>query len=574
MGDGSDCGVGEHQEIVRPPHALTRKEMWTSTLLLGLAVGVLVVGWRLLWFMTDDAYISYRYISNGVLGHGYVWNAPPFRPVEGYSSFLWVAVLDVIWRVLDVEPPRIANPISLLFSLGTLLITSVMVLKMRLGGGQERYRVAFLGLVLLGVVTNRTFLAWSSSGLETAMFVFFLLSWICCIVCVAPSSRWWTSLVSTTTVCLYLTRPDGLVFVAALPLLFGIPLRTKDAPFRWSYVAGASPLLLLGVHLAWRRSFYGEWLPNTYYAKVSGIWPGSGVRYATSFLLEYALWIWVVLALWAAVAGFRRTIRGAAGNESAERRRTPSRALVAVISATLVLHAAYYTAIVGGDHFEYRVYCHLIPLTFLSFPLLANIGGLGGRATVLLLSIAVLLSWPVPWTHWAQSRSLQTREQTTKMKVAVAEHWPPGCRWYARGFDRCQFWLIDHYVCVRHQEHKINSAFLEALFPTREEGSKLPQDDYPVLAFPAVGYASWSLPHINIIDLHGLNDFVVARNRPSPATVRLMAHERNAPVDYVRAFAPNVRVLGDGGIVVAPRVRELTARDIVEIETAWFQTNE
>jgi len=557
-----------------PARTLTRRAIWTSALLLSLAVGLLVVGWRLLWFMTDDAYIAFRYISNGILGHGYVWNAPPFRPVEGYSSFLWVVLLDAVWRVLGVEPPRAANPISLLFSSGTLVLSAIMVSRMRLGAEQARYRVALLGLVLLAVVTNRTFLASSSSGLETAMFVFLLLAWICSVVHVAPSSRGWTVLVSSTAVGLYLTRPDGLLFVAALPLLFAIPLRTKDAPFRWSYVAGISPILLVGVHLAWRRSFYGGWLPNTYHAKVSEIWPGSGMRYAASFLLEYALWIWVALALWAAIAWIRRSKRGVAGNGSSDSRRTTSRALVAVVCATLALHTAYYTVLVGGDHFEYRVYGHLIPLAFLSLPLLANIAGLGGRATVGLLSIAVLLSWPVPWTHWAKSQAFQTREHTTKMKIAVAEHWPPGCRWYAHGFDRCQFWLIDHYVCVRHQEHKINDQFVQALFPTREEGIEVSPGDYPVLAFPAVGYASWSLPYVNIIDLHGLNDFVVARDRSNPATVRIMAHERNAPVDYVRAFAPNVRVLGGGRIVVDPRARPLTARDIAEIEDAWFEASE
>ena len=28
---------------------------------------------------------------------------------------------------------------------------------------------------------------------------------------------------------------------------------------------------------------------------------------------------------------------------------------------------AYYTLRVGGDHFEYRVYAHLVPLAFASF---------------------------------------------------------------------------------------------------------------------------------------------------------------------------------------------------------------
>jgi arabinofuranosyltransferase len=135
-------------------------------------------GWRLFWFLTDDAFIAFRYISNSHLGYGYVWNGPPFRPVEGYTSFLWVVLLDVVWRVSGVAPPAAANYVSLLFTYLTLLVGGLMVLKMKLGEILRKYRLLFLSLVLLGVVTNRTFLAWSSSGLETAMFNFFFTLWI------------------------------------------------------------------------------------------------------------------------------------------------------------------------------------------------------------------------------------------------------------------------------------------------------------------------------------------------------------------------------------------------------------
>ena len=39
-------------------------------------------------FLTDDAYISFRYAANLVDGHGLVFN-PGFERVEGYTNFLW-----------------------------------------------------------------------------------------------------------------------------------------------------------------------------------------------------------------------------------------------------------------------------------------------------------------------------------------------------------------------------------------------------------------------------------------------------------------------------------------------------
>jgi hypothetical protein len=66
-----------------------------------------------------------------------------------------------------------------------------MVLKLKLGEKLEKHRLLFLCLVFLGVITNRTFLAWSSSGLETAMFNFFLTSWIYCCLFVRNVGRRW-----------------------------------------------------------------------------------------------------------------------------------------------------------------------------------------------------------------------------------------------------------------------------------------------------------------------------------------------------------------------------------------------
>ena len=71
-----------------------------GVVLLVLAGGAaLVAGWQLFWFLTDDAFIAFRYVSNSQFGRGYVWNPPPFLPVEGYTSFLWVALLDGVWRL-------------------------------------------------------------------------------------------------------------------------------------------------------------------------------------------------------------------------------------------------------------------------------------------------------------------------------------------------------------------------------------------------------------------------------------------------------------------------------------------
>ncbi|MFO1523727.1 MAG: hypothetical protein U1G05_17200 [Kiritimatiellia bacterium] len=104
--------------------------------------------------MTDDAYIAFRYIGNAHLGFGYVWNPPPFQPVEGYTSFLWVALLDLVWRLTGIEPPASANWISLGFSLGSLALAGGMALRSRRDRGGDATRLATLALALLFSATS------------------------------------------------------------------------------------------------------------------------------------------------------------------------------------------------------------------------------------------------------------------------------------------------------------------------------------------------------------------------------------------------------------------------------------
>ena len=91
-----------------------------------------------------------------------------------------------------------------------------------------------------------------------------------------------------------------------------------------------------------------------------------------------------------------------------------------------------------------------------------------------------------------------------------------------------------------------------------------------VLPLKGVGVASWVMPHVAIIDTWGLNDRVVARNRPAHETSveqRMMAHDRQPPAGYVECFRPNMAERGAGNLVYLTRDRPLTAEEIVACES-------
>ncbi|HLX08631.1 MAG TPA: hypothetical protein VKY89_12300 [Thermoanaerobaculia bacterium] len=515
---------------------------------LGAAMLTAVAGWKLFWFQTDDAYITFRYVSNLLAGYGLVWNPPPFLPVEGYTSLLWALLLGATWRLTGLDPPRTSCWLSLLCGLATLALVWRAGGRLRLSPRLDRRRTLLAALALLGICTNSTFLTWLSSGLETQLwnlcFTWWLLEALGLLGGGEAGPAWGLRL-STAAALSCLARPDGLLTVPATALLLLAAAPSHARPVRATVLA-ASPLLAIAAHLLWRRWTYGDWLPNTYYAKVPAPWPEMGWRYLACFVVENGIWVWLALAVAAACRGLLspRRVPGT--------RPVAARLARVLAPAVVVAHVLYYTLIVGGDHFEYRVFSYLIPLLFLSALALIDAAGLGGAAAVAALSVFLLASWPLPWLYWWRTKDLLSREQTSFLRWPLAGDFPAPVRPIVAAWDGWQATLIGHAIGLRRQEHAVCLIWLSERFPSRQDGARISWSGRPVMATSGVGLAGWVLPHVAIVDTLGLNDRVIAR-APLPAAGRvLMAHERQPPPGYVECFLPNVH-LRDGKQV---RVRE------------------
>jgi arabinofuranosyltransferase len=276
-------------------------------------------------------------------------------------------------------------------------------------------------------------------------------------------------------------------------------------------------------------------------------------------VVEYGVWVWIGLGVaWVARAA-SGGLRGAfAGNGVA---------LLGI--GALALHAAYYTLVIGGDHFEYRVYSHAVLLLFLSAVWLAA-RVFARPASVYAAVIAfVLASWPVPWVHWLETRDLTTRAQTLRMARPIAARFPPWVRPPVEAWDGWQAWLARRRVCVRHQEHKVFAEHQQRELPTRSEGSALSWDERAVIARGAVGVVGWVIPDVAVIDEFGLNDRVVARNPAPRYDPRRMGHDRKPPPGYVACFRPNLEI-EDGVMRLQRREDPLTDDEIRACESrAW-----
>ncbi|MDB4285450.1 hypothetical protein N9903_00915, partial [bacterium] len=121
-------------------------------------------------FLTDDAYISFRYARNLADGHGLVFN-PGHERVEGYTNFLWVLLLSG-FSAAGVPLEKAAHLLSLTATVG--LWSLVLWFGWRLHGRSGRVLPVVAPLFLLA--GTRSVAVWSTSGLETRFFTLLVVA--------------------------------------------------------------------------------------------------------------------------------------------------------------------------------------------------------------------------------------------------------------------------------------------------------------------------------------------------------------------------------------------------------------
>lgn len=299
-----------------PDEAKLRRQ---GTLLLAVLL-VLFAGVALAFrgYTCDDSYITCRYARNLVAGQGLVFN--PGERVEGYSNPLWLGLLAAALRA-GVEPVAASKGLGLLSALGALLFAVGIVRRLTRREGLVPPLVV-VPLVCAGLAY------YSMSGLETALYCCLLTGVGYCVLRGTAGGQWGAGLLALAAA---LTRPEGLLVLAALLALRlwqvrGLPPATRAATL-WSSLAA---LALLACFLLWRHSYFGDLLPNTYYAKPPGAFGGDSLLFPLGYLRDFltgtGAWLW--LALGATLLPSRRA-----------RPAVAAMLLIVAVEVALVLHA-------------------------------------------------------------------------------------------------------------------------------------------------------------------------------------------------------------------------------------------
>lgn len=481
-------------------------------------------------FPGDDAFITFRYADHLADGLGPNWNSTGH--VEGYTSFLWMALLAGVSKsgIPVIDAARILTYLTTFGTMVAVIAVWRFWSREDSSGSLASPLIPATALVALAIVDNVAF--WGFSGLETPLYMLLLTG--SALVFMRERRTGGLPWSAVAFACVAMTRPEGLVAAAVtgLFMLDGIQHAAERRTLLLRAATWAGTFwALYGAYFAWRFAYYGHFYPNTYYAKteVALVIYERGADYLSGAVVNYHL---VPAFVGVALLFFTSRLRREA-------------AYVGALSAALLL------AIIpeGGDAFGHgRLITPVLPLLYLA--------GIAGFATAL----ARLRIEP-------RQRGLIAAATLSVLALLLL-----------RGSDN-PFLPEDR---ADQTERKILGLWLNEHTP----------DDYTIAAW-AVGSIAYHSERA-VLDLFGLTDEVIAHTDVDNFGEGLPGHERyNA--DYVLdEVRPEIIITGDavgdpldskafwriygkaGGlpakdaIMADPRLPGLYDVRSVQIEGHWF----
>ncbi|MCB9674810.1 MAG: hypothetical protein H6737_06810 [Alphaproteobacteria bacterium] len=421
----------------------------------------------------DDAYISFRYVANLVNGEGLVFN--PGEYVEGYSNPLWVFLVALGHVATGLEIPLVAVALDLAVYL------ALGAVAYGVSRGLSGDRPGWLPLAPAVIVAERAVAAFATTGMETLLGALLALGAMGALVRPTPRRAGLAGLLLALGI---VHRLDHAVFWCAG--LAAVAVATVSVSPRerlvWlgSFVA---PTALVVAHLAWKLAYYGDVLPNTFYAKASdGFAAERGFVYLWTFVFGslgfvaiplFVAWLW----------------------EGARDARSRVPAVYAGLSAGAWL---LYLLYVGGD-FMYARFC--LPV----FPIVV----VGAGAAV--------------WRMAADGRQLVAAGLLASMAGGVTIL-PPGPRKWGQIEENRAYPLEGLFPVVVDHASYWEGTFFKQVFTDRGI------DVY--LSSCCVGMLTYYSEQ-RMLDTHGLTDAETAhlpRGR-----IAIAGHEKSLPVPEVRA---------------------------------------
>ena len=322
-----------------------------------LAIFTALIGSFLSWYILmpqmgiDDANITMNFAQNIANGAGYVYYIGGER-VEGSTSALWTLINTIAYLFFDeIEVP--------LAALGLLICTVTIYASFRLtrlillaDNFQDTGLVWLLGVMFLLSPAFYAYVVWSLLDIGLFIMLVAVMFLSLCLQIHNGATRFQAWLFIICAALLTATRPEGVAVACGLSFLLWVGLiqtgqhYLSGIPLRAALAAIIVTIALVGL----RMWYFGQPLPNTFYAKVSTSYVDqiiAGIKYTLSY--THGLLNLIMLSLFLlAMTVFK-----------------PKRGTTLLWLAALACIAGCFAiySVLGGDHFgSYRFYQVLTPI--------------------------------------------------------------------------------------------------------------------------------------------------------------------------------------------------------------------
>ncbi|MGH7334342.1 MAG: hypothetical protein ACREKS_16685 [Candidatus Rokuibacteriota bacterium] len=228
---------------------------------------------RVHYLLGDDAMISMRYAYNLAHGHGLVWNTGEY--VEGITNLGWTLVMVLPhWLGASI---RVAPLVVMI--LNACLHVGLVALVLVWGWRRGRMGQAVTAGALIGL--DAPMLIWGSGGFETTLQALFVTA---AILPFLDDDRNLGGLAPLWAALAVVIRPDSLLVFGWVAVL--VTVRVARARSGGLLPLGAG-VIIVGTLFLFQRSYYGEWLPNTFHLKATS--GGASLTRGLAYVGDYAL---------------------------------------------------------------------------------------------------------------------------------------------------------------------------------------------------------------------------------------------------------------------------------------------
>lgn len=223
----------------------------------GVILAIIYVCYSLGSWYIDDSAISLTYARNLTRGIGLISQVGD-KPVEGFSNPLWVFLEALMMKLFQWESLLIPRVLSC-----ALLLILVCHIFLRYRNNPLKLFVWQFAVLL--TILQPAVSIWSMSGLENGLLVFLTFELLMHLMDNGGGNPW---MISLLVAAMSLTRPDAILFAATYPLCILFSKQRFDLDFfKKLFKSLLIVLLCYGGYLIFRMIYFGELMPNTYYAK-------------------------------------------------------------------------------------------------------------------------------------------------------------------------------------------------------------------------------------------------------------------------------------------------------------------